>query len=233
MASEDQPTDLRQRVRQLVTDALEQDDPCRWFEPLYREAQGDVDQVPWAGRAPHRLLQEWLSQQPTLDGVAIVIGCGLGDDAEALQQHGLQVTAFDISPTAIAWCRQRFPGSEVDYQVAVLLALPDAWRHRFDLVFECRNIQALPLSLRNRAIAAVASLVAPHGTLLVVTHLRDQHEVEPDGPPWPLSEKELAGFETLGLVEGDRQLHQEMASPVRQVRVEYRQGIPSPIHDAE
>ncbi|MCC5670705.1 class I SAM-dependent methyltransferase [Nostoc sp. CHAB 5784] len=38
---------------------------------------------------------------------ALVIGCGLGDDAEAIASLGFEVTAFDISPTAIAWCQER------------------------------------------------------------------------------------------------------------------------------
>ena len=30
---------------------------------------------------------------------ALVVGCGLGDDAEYLAEQGFSVTAFDISPT--------------------------------------------------------------------------------------------------------------------------------------
>ena len=49
---------------------------------------------------------------------ALIIGCGLGDDAEALAKLGFEVTAFDISTSAIAWCQQRFPDSTVNYLVA-------------------------------------------------------------------------------------------------------------------
>nr|WP_308737866.1 MULTISPECIES: class I SAM-dependent methyltransferase [unclassified Nostoc] len=99
---------------------------------------------------------------------ALVIGCGLGDDAEALANLGFEVTAFDISPTAVAWCQQRFPDSTVSYIVADLLAIPPQWHQAFDKVFECRNIQALPLNVRSWVISSVASLVAPGGTMLEI-----------------------------------------------------------------
>ena len=56
-----------------------------------------------------------------------MVACGLGDDAEALAAAGWRVTAFDISPAAIAWCRERFPASPVDYQVQDLSAVPSSW----------------------------------------------------------------------------------------------------------
>lgn len=63
---------------------------------------------------PHPALLAWLDGEP--EGVrhrALVIGCGLGDDAEAVRRRGYRVSAFDIAPTAIARCRQRFPDSKV------------------------------------------------------------------------------------------------------------------------
>lgn len=225
MSFESQPPEVRQRVKQLAIDAVTQGDPCCWFETLYQEAQGDAKSIPWAKLTPHPALQDWLTAHPSIQGTAIVIGCGLGDDAEALQRQGLQVTAFDIAPTAIAWCLQRFPTSKVSYHVANLLALPDTWQNRFDLVFECRNVQALPLTLRTQALAAIASLVAPQRTLLMVTRLREVHEVEPDGPPWPVSNQELTELHSFGLQEVHRYLFEAGEPPVQHVWVEYRRDV--------
>jgi DNA-binding NarL/FixJ family response regulator len=72
---------------------------------------------------------------------AVTIGCGLGDDAEAMSRYGYQVTAFDISPSAIEMCRKRYPDSGVEYIVADLFALPTEWQHGFNLVYECNTIQ--------------------------------------------------------------------------------------------
>ncbi|WP_313934260.1 MULTISPECIES: hypothetical protein [Nostocaceae] len=41
----------------------------------------------------------------------------MGDDAEAPAKLGFEVTAFDISPTAISWCQQWFPDSSVNYVI--------------------------------------------------------------------------------------------------------------------
>ena len=64
----------------------------------------------------------------------------------------------------------------------------------FDLVAECITVQALPVTLRSRAIAAIASTVAPGGTLVVVSGIRDGDGPR-DGPPWPLTREELDRFE--------------------------------------
>ncbi len=224
---EQQPQPLRAKVQQLSQAALASNEPTRWFEELYAQAEGQTDQVPWARLTVHPHIQHWLDHRQIQGNGqrAMVVGCGLGDDAEALQALGFQVTAFDIAATAIAWCHQRFPNSSVNYQVADLLALPPTWQQGFDLVVECRNVQALPLSVRSQALAAVAALVAPGGTLLVVTRLRPS-EGTPDGPPWPLSNAELAQLATGGLTEQQRQAFRVGDDPAQptidQTWVEYR-----------
>lgn len=208
------PQQLRQRVVNYATTAIETGDPSAWFEQLYQAADHDPNQVPWAKLAPHPQLHAWLDQQPptSVPKTAMVIACGLGDDAEALAAKGYNVTAFDIAPTAIAWCRERFPNSGVNYQVADVLNLPADWQGKFDLVFECRTIQALPLSLRTEVMTAIANTVATQGSLWVITRLREQDTI-PDGPPWALSEEELAQFTNLGLREYQRAAFVEANAP--------------------
>ncbi len=155
------------------------------------------------------------------DRSALVVGCGLGDDAEALADLGFRVTAFDVSPTAIQWCDRRFPQSTVTYQVADLLALPPQWHQAFDLVVECRNIQALPLTLRTPAIVSISNTVAPGGTLLVITRLRPSED-PPSGPPWPLSEAELDQILTQGFqVQARQTFVLEDESPITQVWIAF------------
>ncbi|MEA5628403.1 class I SAM-dependent methyltransferase [Nostoc sp. UHCC 0251] len=210
-------------AKQLASVALQKSDPSSWFEVLYAEAQGDATQIPWAKLAPHPYLQDWLTNhQPLASGQkALVIGCGLGDDAEALAHQGFEVTAFDISRSAIAWCQERFPNSTVNYVVADLLAIPPQWHQAFDFVFECRNIQSLPLNVRSCVISSVTSVLAPGGTLLMITRVRDT-EAEPDGPPWPLSDSELKQFENVGLQQVEKLEFLESELDVKQVRIEYQ-----------
>jgi ubiquinone/menaquinone biosynthesis C-methylase UbiE len=204
---EQQPETLREKIQSLAAESVRQGNPSGWFETLYAQAEGDSARVPWAKNLTHPYLQDWLERYaPKGEGKsALVIGCGLGDDAEALARQGFQVTAFDIPPTAIAWCQQRFPNSSVNYLVADLFALDPQWHRRFNLVYECRNIQALPLSVRSKVISAIAPLVTEGGMLLVITRFRDT-DTEPDGPPWPLSEQELTQFEQSGL----REIHRDV-----------------------
>jgi SAM-dependent methyltransferase len=175
------------------------DDPL--FEDIYQRAGEDLASIPWATLAPNPALMEWLATQPASDdAVALVVACGLGDDAEELARRGYGVTAFDISPTAIELCRGRFPASIVDYLVADLFDLPEAWTESFDVVVEIRTLQSLPLELRAGAARAIAQTVAPGGRLFVRTAKRD-----PDEPltsrPWPLTRLELDVFTEAGLVE--------------------------------
>ena len=80
--------------------------------------------------------------------------------------------------------------------VADLLAPPAEWAGAFDLVVECNNVQALPRELRDTATAAVASFVAPGGTLLVVAAAATAWGE--DGPPWPLTARSWPGSPPAG-----------------------------------
>jgi SAM-dependent methyltransferase len=91
-----------------------------------------------------------------------------------LSRQGYRVLAFDISPSAIAMCRQRYPDSTVDYRVADLFKLPAEWRRGFDLVYECNTIQILTGPARALAIEAIADLVADGGDILVSCRSRDK-----------------------------------------------------------
>ncbi len=202
---------------------LAQPEATAWFDDLYAQAHRGERDVPWAELAPRPVFAAWLRrEQPRGQGrPAVVVGCGLGDDAEALATHGFDVTAFDVSPTAVAWCRERFPQSSVDYQVADLFALPDAWRSQFEFVLESLTVQALPIELRSKAIAGVANLVAPGGTLLVICVGSDGADGR-SGPPWPLTREELDRFQQHGLREQRfEQLRYGDGPPLHRWRVEY------------
>ena len=173
------------------------------FEEIYARAGQDFGAIPWAALAANPALVSWLDQQPAPAGDrALVIGCGLGDDAEEAARRGYQVTAFDLSPTAIRHCRERFPGSAVDYQVADLFHLPARWSEAFSLAVEIRTLQSLPLTQRADATAAIAATVRPGGQVFVRCLARDDGE-PPVSRPWPVSRGELRGFIQAGLHEAE------------------------------
>ena len=153
---EQQPEDIQEKVKKLATES-QKTNPTGWFDVLYSEAEGNAGKIPWARLTTHPYLQKWLdiSKLQGKGRTALVIGCGLGDDAEALAKLDFQVTAFDISTKAIAWCQERFPNSSVNYLVADLLALDAQWHRKFDLVLESRTIQALPIEMRSQVIKSI------------------------------------------------------------------------------
>jgi SAM-dependent methyltransferase len=195
MASDDE---VRRRARQLAAQAAASGDPAGWFETLYAEARSGSAVVPWDDGQPNPHLTEWASSAAGR-GIAgpgrraLVVGCGLCDDPGFLAGLGCQVTAFDVSPTAVAEARRRFSGSPVDYQVADLLAPPPGWQGAFDLVAEIYTVQALYGPARAAAIRALPGLVAPGGTLLVIARATDDQDPvrDPAMMPWPLTRREL------------------------------------------
>ncbi len=208
-------------VPDLIREAWARDEPSGWFEPLYSAASQGEGRVPWAYMQTNPMLAAWLDAHEIQGAgqTALVIGCGLGDDAEALTRRGFDVTAFDISKTAIDWARERFPQSTVDYHVYDLFETPADWTEAFDFVLEIRTIQALPYQQAGRAIEQIASFV--RGTLLVICNAR-----EPDDPaqgiPWPLSTDDLARFEQYGLTQANFDDLREGSS--RNFRVEYKRS---------
>jgi SAM-dependent methyltransferase len=174
----------------------ESSDPS--FESIYTAAGSDLESIPWADLTPNATMAQWADHLPS--GRAITIGCGLGDDAEELARRGLTVVAFDISPTAIQHCYERFPDSSVDYAIADLFALPDSWRGTFDAVVEIRTLQSLRPDTRERAARAIAALLAPGGRLLVICYGRED-DWRPVRRPWPVTRAELDAFARAGLAQ--------------------------------
>ena len=192
----------RERAREIAARHAESGDMTGWFDELYREAAGDIDRIPWADLEPNKFLVQW-AEKYGLDGNgrrAMVVGCGLGDDARYLYDRGFDVTAFDISRTAIEWARDLHSGTAIRFATADLLYTPKEWYQAFDFVLEVYTIQPLPLEMRPSVIDAVANLVALGGALLVVTRGREDDEV-PDELPWALSRRDLSRFKDNGLVE--------------------------------
>lgn len=194
----------RARARELAAEFAERGDSFGWFDAFYKEAAGDNEQIPWADLEPNRFLREWAEDVGLKgdDRKALVVGCGLGDDAGYLHDLGFKVTAFDISETAIEWAKRLHAGTDIQFEVADLFEPYRGWLGAFDFVLEIYTIQPLPIEMRERVIDSVAAFVAEGGELIVVTRGREDDE-EPLELPWPLSRHDLSRFETHGLKQAD------------------------------
>jgi SAM-dependent methyltransferase len=196
-------------------------DATGWLERLYAEAGDDLARIPWAHRVPNPNLVSWLSRRSSHGGRALVVGCGLGDDAEHLASLGYDVTAFDVSPSAVAWARRLHAGSSVRYVAADLLHAPGEWAQAYDLVVEIYTVQVLRDEPRREALLALPGFVAPGGSLLMVA--RGREESDPVGDlPWPLTKRELStvaqllttvAFEDYVDDEGNRRFRVEWTRP--------------------
>jgi 2-polyprenyl-3-methyl-5-hydroxy-6-metoxy-1,4-benzoquinol methylase len=181
--------------------SIHEDQPSNWFEPLYAGSSKHGEGVPWANMKTHPSFANWLSRNP-LDGAgksALVVGCGMGDDAVELETLGFQVTAFDVSATAVEYCKERFPQSTVDFRKADLLEDQTQWRRKFDFVLEIFTIQALPPKYEKQVIQNISDFVAPEGQLLVIAEVGREQRAFDNGPPWLLTLEHTDLFVSSGL----------------------------------
>jgi SAM-dependent methyltransferase len=171
-----------------------------FFESVYKNADHDnLSAIPWATLAPNVYLEKHLSLlEPVSRKKALVIGCGLGDDALILEKHGYDVEAIDISPSAIALAKKRHIDSKVDFHVGDIYDMPESSIGKYDFVYEGLTIQSLPPADRKKLVKIIVSLVAPSGELFVYAHVQNDED-NYGGPPWPLYDDEFSLFEQEGL----------------------------------
>jgi SAM-dependent methyltransferase len=133
------------------------------WDDMYRSQ----DQI-FSGNPNHVLVSEIADLPP---GQALDVGCGEGADALWLARRGWQVTAVDISATAL----QRAAAAATDIQGRVAwiradLTVTPPTPARFDLV----SLHYFPLRRQpgHTALYRLLDAVAPGGTLLFTTHAR-------------------------------------------------------------
>lgn len=142
-------------------------------QQVWEEHYAERDRV-WSGRANVRLVEVAASLPP---GRALDLGCGEGGDAVWLAEHGWQVTAVDISQTALdraaADARARGVADRIDF---VRHDLPDTFPEGlFDLV-SAQFLHSMAEMDRPRVLRLGADAVAVGGLLLIVDHAGP--------PPW-------------------------------------------------
>jgi SAM-dependent methyltransferase len=182
------------RADALAARAMDEGRPTGWFDELWSAAERDEVDMPWDRSAAADVVVEEVAALGDPAGRrAVVVGAGLGADAEQLARTGWSTTAFDVSAAAVRVARGRYPGSAVDYRVADLLDLPQDMVGAYDLVVEVFTVQALPPSLRAEAVRGVRRLLAPGGTAVAVQFVRGDRPADA-GPPWLLDRAEMESF---------------------------------------
>ncbi|WP_455565538.1 SAM-dependent methyltransferase [Micromonospora parva] len=145
--------------RQLVATTFE--------EPAWEERYQSRPSV-WSGRPNPQLVAEVTDLTP---GRALDVGSGEGADAVWLAARGWQVTAVDISSTALgraaANAETAGVGDRIEFIHADLRDKPPA-EQAYDLV--SAQFMHLPAEQRRELFAGLAAAVAPGGVLLIVGH---------------------------------------------------------------
>lgn len=134
----------------------------QWWERHYQEHAAAPD-------SPSPQLVAEVTGLPA--GSVLDAGCGRGADALWLARRGWQVTAVDVSPTAVSNARDLAALHEPDVAARISWVVADltTWRppRRYDLVVSQYVHPSMPFG---EFVACLAEAVAPEGTLLVVGH---------------------------------------------------------------
>lgn len=131
-------------------------------------------------RQVHERGLEWFSGQPTPivgevlakygiapDAPMLEIGCGEGSDAAFLLEKGCNVTATDVSPAAIAHCREKYP--QWAERFAVLDCLKDTPDARYDFIYAVAVLHMLvPDEDRQRLLGFIREHLTENGVGLIV-----------------------------------------------------------------
>lgn len=139
---------------------------------VWEEVYGDGPK--WTGRV-NVVLEQIAGDLPA--GAALDLGCGEGGDAVWLAARGWQVTAIDISPTALA--RGAAQGREHGVADRITWICGDLDEPLPPGPFDLVSAQFLhsPVAFdRDAVLRRAAELVAPGGSLVVVGHA--------SGPSW-------------------------------------------------
>jgi SAM-dependent methyltransferase len=139
----------------------------------WEDHYGERERI-WSGRVNARLAE---LVEPMTPGRALDLGCGEGADAVWLAERGWQVTAVDISQTAldraVAAAAERKLLDRINFQrLDMTESLPDGL---YDLVSAQFLHSTVPMD-RTGLLRRAADRVAVNGTLLIVDHAA--------APPW-------------------------------------------------
>jgi SAM-dependent methyltransferase len=165
------------------------------FDALYRgespaEGMPAVTMPPWDTKAPKETVVGWQTDG-LVHGDVLDIGCGLGDNAVYLAQHGFKVTGLDISPTALITAERRAKDAGVTVTFAVADATKlEGYADAFDTVIDSGMFHCLDEDGK-RGYAHAVHRATRDGATLLMSCFCDANPPDPERPRPVVSEQTL------------------------------------------
>ena len=136
-----------------------------WNE-LYKNS--NVFDLPWVSKDIHPVLKQVIDNLPMKKGVALDVGCGLGQVSRYLAQVGFRTTGIDISDEAISLCdKLNNTGKQINYQVANSITFNS--KEKFDLIIDFLHIHDIERENIEQYLKNIEKLLSKNGYLIIST----------------------------------------------------------------
>lgn len=107
------------------------------YEERYKKYHKEKNKA-WAGKEPSYILKELLKNEK--NKTILEIGCGEGQNANYLLENGYNVTASDVSQSAIDWCKTTYKFKDKFF---VLDVLNNNHTNKYDVIYTISTLHML------------------------------------------------------------------------------------------
>jgi ubiquinone/menaquinone biosynthesis C-methylase UbiE len=135
-------------------------------EDYAKEFREELDRKPFDREMLERLIEDVGDR-----GIICDMGCGPGQIARYLSDHGQETCGIDISAGMVEIAKVQNPG--VEFSQGDMLALTDVPDNSFGGIAAFYSIIHIPRSKLNEAFAELMRVLRPGGTLLLTFHVGD------------------------------------------------------------
>lgn len=136
--------------------------------------------VSWASEKNSPIVLEVLERYHiSRDDALLEIGCGEGRDSRAVLESGYRLTAADISPEAIRYCKEKMPQYAEHFHI--LDCLSDELTQRFSFIYAVAVVHMLVRDVDRKGFYAfIRDHLEPEGIALICTMGDGTYEMQSD-----------------------------------------------------